>query len=95
LSKFSAWRANARPTVKGSFQRGGAGGALGGWLTRLRLSQPALAFEVGTTDEMDVLMVGGALDLAIGTRGLRLSRDRAPAIGSEAAPQRGVRRHRT
>jgi len=44
---------------------------LGGWLARVRLSQPELAFDlkVGTTDELDVLMVGGALDLAIGTRG--------------------------
>jgi DNA-binding transcriptional LysR family regulator len=44
---------------------------LGGWLARVRLSQPELAFDlkVGTTDELDVMMVGGALDLAIGTRG--------------------------
>jgi DNA-binding transcriptional LysR family regulator len=44
---------------------------LGGWLARVRLSQPELAFDlkIGTTDELDVLMVGGALDLAIGTRG--------------------------
>lgn len=44
---------------------------LGSWLARVRQSQPELAFDlkVGTTDELDVLMVGGALDLAIGTRG--------------------------
>jgi DNA-binding transcriptional LysR family regulator len=44
---------------------------LGGWLTRLRAEQPELAFDlkVGTTDELDSLMVGGGLDLAIGTRG--------------------------
>jgi DNA-binding transcriptional LysR family regulator len=44
---------------------------LGGWLARVRVSQPELAFDlkVGTTDELDVLMVGGALDLTIGTRG--------------------------
>jgi DNA-binding transcriptional LysR family regulator len=37
----------------------------------LRQAQPALAFDlkVGTTDELDAMMVGGALDLAIGTRG--------------------------
>ena len=44
---------------------------LGGWLTRLRREHPELAFDlkVGTTDELDAMMVGGALDLAIGTRG--------------------------
>jgi DNA-binding transcriptional LysR family regulator len=44
---------------------------LGGWLARLRREQPELAFDlkVGTTDELDAMMVGGALDLAIGTRG--------------------------
>jgi DNA-binding transcriptional LysR family regulator len=43
---------------------------LGSWLSRLRLELPQLAFDVkvGTTDELDALMVGGALDLAIGTR---------------------------
>lgn len=44
---------------------------LGGWLARLRAEQAELAFDlkVGTTDELDAMMVGGALDLAIGTRG--------------------------
>jgi DNA-binding transcriptional LysR family regulator len=44
---------------------------LGGWLIRLRDKQPTLAFDlkVGTTDELDAMMVGGGLDLAIGTRG--------------------------
>ena len=44
---------------------------LGGWLARLRREHPELAFDlkVGTTDELDAMMVGGALDLAIGTRG--------------------------
>lgn len=44
---------------------------LGSWLTRVRRAQPGLAFDlkVGTTDELDAMMVGGALDLAIGTRG--------------------------
>jgi DNA-binding transcriptional LysR family regulator len=44
---------------------------LGGWLVRLRAEQPGLAFDlkVGTTDELDAMMVGGCLDLAIGTRG--------------------------
>jgi DNA-binding transcriptional LysR family regulator len=44
---------------------------LGSWLARLRLEQPEIAFDlkVGTTDELDAMMVGGALDLAIGTRG--------------------------
>jgi DNA-binding transcriptional LysR family regulator len=44
---------------------------LGSWLARLRVEQPELAFDlkVGTTDELDAMMVGGALDLAIGTRG--------------------------
>ena len=44
---------------------------LGGWLARLRADQPQLAFDlkIGTTDELDALMVGGRLDLAIGTRG--------------------------
>lgn len=43
---------------------------LGSWLARLRIEQPQLAFDVkvGTTDELDAMMVGGALDLAIGTR---------------------------
>jgi len=44
---------------------------LGGWLVRLRAEQPKLAFDlkVGTTDELDAMMVAGSLDLAIGTRG--------------------------
>jgi DNA-binding transcriptional LysR family regulator len=44
---------------------------LDGWLARVRREQPDLAFDlkVGTTDELDAMMVGGALDLAIGTRG--------------------------
>jgi len=44
---------------------------LGGWLARVRHEQPDLAFDlkVGTTDELDAMIVGGALDLAIGTRG--------------------------
>lgn len=44
---------------------------LGGWLARLRREHPELAFDlkVGTTDELDAMMVGGALDFAIGTRG--------------------------
>jgi DNA-binding transcriptional LysR family regulator len=44
---------------------------LGGWLARVRQAHPGIAFElkVGTTDELDAMMVGGALDLAIGTRG--------------------------
>lgn len=44
---------------------------LGGWLVRLRCERPELAFDlkVGTTDELDAMMVGGTLDLAIGTRG--------------------------
>jgi DNA-binding transcriptional LysR family regulator len=44
---------------------------LGPWLLRLRAEQPELAFDlkVGTTDELDAMMVGGGLDLAIGTRG--------------------------
>jgi DNA-binding transcriptional LysR family regulator len=43
---------------------------LGSWLARLRIEQPQLALDVkvGTTDELDAMMVGGALDLAIGTR---------------------------
>lgn len=44
---------------------------LGGWLARVRVAQPEQAFDlkVGTTDELDVMMVGGSLDFAIGTRG--------------------------
>lgn len=44
---------------------------LGAWLARLRAEQPELAFDlkVGATDELDVMMVSGVLDLAIGTRG--------------------------
>jgi len=44
---------------------------LSGWLVRLRAEQPELGFDlkVGTTDELDAMMVGGRLDLAIGTRG--------------------------
>lgn len=44
---------------------------LGGWLARVRVAQPDQAFDlkVGTTDELDVMMVGGSLDFAIGTRG--------------------------
>ena len=44
---------------------------LGGWLARVRREQPDLAFDlkVGTTDELDAMMVAGALDLAVGTRG--------------------------
>jgi DNA-binding transcriptional LysR family regulator len=44
---------------------------LGGWLARVRLEQPELAFDlkVATTDELDGMMVAGTLDLAIGTRG--------------------------
>lgn len=44
---------------------------LGDWLARLRREHPELAFDlkVGTTDELDAMMVDGALDLAIGTRG--------------------------
>jgi DNA-binding transcriptional LysR family regulator len=44
---------------------------LGGWLARVRAAQLDLAFDlkVGTTDELDAMMVGGSLDLAIGTRG--------------------------
>jgi DNA-binding transcriptional LysR family regulator len=43
---------------------------LGSWLSRLRLEQPQLVLDVkvGTTDELDAMMLGGALDLAIGTR---------------------------
>jgi DNA-binding transcriptional LysR family regulator len=48
---------------------------LDAWLVRLRAKQRELAFDlkVGTTDELDALMVGGGLDLAIGTRGFGYS----------------------
>jgi DNA-binding transcriptional LysR family regulator len=44
---------------------------LGGWLARVRRDQPDLAFDlkVGTTDELDAMMVGGALDPRDRTRG--------------------------
>lgn len=44
---------------------------LGDWLSQLRTEQPDLVFDlkVGTTDELGALMLQGALDFAIGTRG--------------------------
>jgi DNA-binding transcriptional LysR family regulator len=43
---------------------------LGPWLARLREEEPSLAFDlkVGTTDDLDTMMVNGSLDLAICTR---------------------------